>query len=316
MFSRRELIAGSAAAAAAGAFPAVSFAKAPLAKAQAPGFYRRKLGTFEITALLDGDLPLPPQLFSGDKAEMEKVAARSHMPTPVRAHVNAFIVNTGKHIYLVDTGTGALMGPSLGRANSNLVLAGIDPEQVDAILLTHIHPDHFGGMISQGKPVFSTAEVYVAEADAKFWLSMESAAKAPADFKPFFDMARAAMEPYANRVKPLPAKGEIANGITPIPLPGHTFGHSGYLITSGNEQLLIWGDIVHSAALQFPRPDWTISFDLEQAQAAATRKRAFDMAATDRLLVAGMHLPYPGLGYVEQAGTEYRFHPDFWTTQL
>lgn len=315
MFTRRKLLAGSIAATAFGILPASSTAKAPLAKAQAPGFYRRKVGTFEVTALLDGDLPLSPELFSGDKAEMEKVAARSYMPTPVRAHVNAFAVNTGERLYLVDTGTGTLMGPSLGRANPNLVLAGIDPEQVDAILLTHIHPDHFGGMVSQGKPVFPKAEVYVAEADAKFWLSVESAAKAPADFKPFFDMARATMAPYANRVKPLP-KGDIANGIAPVALPGHTIGHTGYMITSGKERLLIWGDIVHSAALQFARPDWTIAFDMDQAQAAATRKRTFDMAASDRLLVAGMHLPYPGLGHIERAGAEYRFHPDFWTGQL
>lgn len=314
--ARRTFVAGAAAFAGALAFPLSAPARMPLTKAQVPGYFRRKLGAFEVTAILDGDLTLEPKLFSGDAKEMEAVAAKSFMTTPVRSHVNAFAINTGERLYLVDTGTGALMGPSLGRANANLVLAGIDPAQVDAILLTHIHPDHFGGMTVQGKPVFGSADVFVSEADARFWLSVESAAKAPAEFKPFFDMARAAMAPYANRIKPLPANGELGPGVEAISLPGHTLGHSGYIFTSGSERLLVWGDIVHNAALQFARPEWTIAFDTDQVQAAATRKRVFDMSATDRLLVAGMHLPFPGLGYVERTGSEYRFHPDFWRSSL
>jgi glyoxylase-like metal-dependent hydrolase (beta-lactamase superfamily II) len=129
-------------------------------------------------------------------------------------------------------------------------------------------------------------------------------------------MDRAVMAPYANRIKPLPATGEIGPGVEAIALPGHTLGHSGYVFTSGNERLLIWGDVVHNAALQFARPDWTLAFDLDQAKAAATRKRVFDMAASDRLLVAGMHLPYPGLGFIERNANEYRFHPDFWRSSL
>jgi glyoxylase-like metal-dependent hydrolase (beta-lactamase superfamily II) len=179
---RRAFIASAGALAGAIAVPSPAIARMPMTKAQAPGFFRRKLGEFEVTALLDGDLTLEPKLFSGDAREIEAVAARSFMTTPVRSHVNAFAINTGERLYLVDTGTGGLMGPSLGRANANLVLAGIDPAQVDAILLTHIHPDHFGGMTVQGKPVFRSADVFVSEADARFWLSVESAAKAPAVF--------------------------------------------------------------------------------------------------------------------------------------
>ena len=208
------------------------------------------------------------------------------------------------------------MGSSLGRVVENLVLAGINVDQIDAILLTHLHPDHFGGMTIEGKQVFKNAEVYVSEADAKFWLSVESAEKAQPEFKPYFEMAADAIKPYAHRLKPIPSNGEISAGVSALPLPGHTVGHTGYMFSSEKQQMLVWGDVVHNAALQFTKPDVTLAFDTDAAQAAAARKRAFDMAAADRLLVAGMHLPFPGLGFVERAGAQYRYHPDFWSAKL
>lgn len=314
--TRRDLLAGAGALAAATTLPLSAHAKMPFAKSQAPGFLRRQLGSFEVTALLDGDLSIELKLFSGNTAEMEKVLQQGYQASPPRSHVNAYAVNTGDKLYLVDTGTGALLGASLGRVSENLVFAGINPEQIDAILLTHLHPDHFGGMTMEGKAVYPNAEIFVSEADAKFWLGTEAAEKAPADFKPFFQMAQAAMKPYAHRLKPLPANGEIATGVSTLALPGHTVGHTGYIFSSGKEQMLVWGDVVHNAALQFARPEWTLVFDTDQKQAAEARKRAFDMAASDRLLVAGMHLPYPGLGFVERASAEYRYHPDFWSSKL
>lgn len=313
--SRRQLMIGAGASAGILLAPPLQ-AKMPFAKAQAPGFYRRKLGAFEVTALLDGDIAIELKLYSGDTAEIAKRSAQSYQPSPPRSHVNAFAVNTGERLYLVDTGTGVLLGSSLGRVTENLVLSGINPDQVDAVLLTHLHPDHFGGLTMEGRPTFKNADVYVAEADAKFWLSAEMADKAPADFKPFFQMAAAAIKPYAHRLKPIPSNGEIGPGVSAISLPGHTVGHNGFLFASEKQQMLVWGDIVHNAALQFAHPEWTLAFDTDQPQAAAARKRAFDMAAAERLLVAGMHLPFPGLGFVEQAGAAYRYHPDFWSTKL
>ena len=314
--TRRDALIGSGLFAAANLLSSPAVAKMPFAKAQAPGYFRRQVGAFEVTAVLDGDLELELKLFSGDQAEMQKLSSESYQPTPPRAHVNAYAVNTGEKLYLVDTGTGVLMGSALGRVAENLVLAGINVDQIDAILLTHLHPDHFGGMTMEGKPVFKNAEVYVSEADAKFWLSPEAAEKAPPDFKPFFDMAAAAIKPYAHRLKPLPKNGEIAPGVSAIALPGHTVGHTGYLFSSDKQQMLVWGDVIHNAALQFAKPEITLAFDTDQAQAAAARKRAFDMAATDKLLVAGMHLPFPGIGYVERTASQYRYHPDFWNTKL
>ena len=314
--SRRGIMIAGGLLAGAACMSSPALAKMPLAKAQAPGFYRRNLGAFEVTAALDGDLDLELSLFTGDQKDIEKLSAQSYQSSPPRIHCNAFAVNTGEKLYLVDTGSGALMGSSLGRAAANLVLAGINLDQIDAVLLTHLHPDHVGGLTVEGRPAFKNADIYVSEDDAKFWLSAEVADKAPAQMKPFFQMARDAIKPYAHRLKPLPKKGEIASGVTVISLPGHTAGHTGYLFSSGKDQMLVWGDIVHNAALQFARPEITLAFDTDQQQAAQARKRAFDMAATDRLLVAGMHLPWPGIGYVEKSGELYRYHPDFWSTRL
>lgn len=316
VLSRRDLMIGGAMLAGTSIVPSPAFAKMPHAKAQAPGFYRRKLGAFEVTAVLDGDLELDLKLFSGDQSELQKLSAQSYQPSPPRAHCNAFAVNTGDRLYLVDTGTGVLMGSSLGRVVENLVLAGINVDQIDAVLLTHLHPDHFGGMTMEGRQVFKNADIYVSEADAKFWLGTDAAEKAPADMKQFFTMASDSMKPYAHRLKPLPANGEIAPGISAVALPGHTVGHTGYLFSSEKEQMLVWGDIVHNAAIQFVRPEITLAFDTDQAAAGAARKRAFDMAAADKLLVAGMHLPFPGLGYVERTAERFRYHPDFWTSKL
>jgi glyoxylase-like metal-dependent hydrolase (beta-lactamase superfamily II) len=316
MLTRRDIMIAGGMLAAASAIPSPVSAKMPLSKAQAPGFFRRKLGAFEVTAVLDGDLELELKLFSGDPAEMQKLSTQSYQPSPPRIHCNAFAVNTGDKLYLVDTGAGVQLGSSLGRVVENLVLAGINVDQIDAILLTHLHPDHFGGMTVEGRPVFKNAEIFVSEADAKFWLSADAAEKAPAEMKPFFMMASDAIKPYAHRLKPLPKSGEIASGVSAIALPGHTVGHTGYLFSSEKEQMLVWGDVVHNAAFQFERPEITLSFDTDQAQAAVARKRAFDMAAADKLLVAGMHLPYPGLGHVERTGAQYRYHPDFWSSRL
>ncbi|MBX3548272.1 MAG: MBL fold metallo-hydrolase [Xanthobacteraceae bacterium] len=314
--TRRDLIAGSVALAATGASSAPALAKMPPAKAQAPGFFRRKLGEFEITALLDGDIALELKLFSGDTGEMEKLSQAHYQPAPPHTHVNAFAINTGDKLYLVDTGTGNLLGSSLGRVTENMVLAGIDPDQVDTILLTHLHPDHFGGLTVEGRPAFKNADIYLSEADAKFWLGTEMADKVPADFKPFFQMATGAVKPYAHRLMPLPQNGQIGAGVSTLALPGHTVGHTGFRFSSGKEQMLLWGDIVHNLALQFPRPEWTFAGDTDQKQAAASRLKAFDIAAADRLLVAGAHLPYPGVGYVERAKERYHYHPDFWPSKI
>jgi glyoxylase-like metal-dependent hydrolase (beta-lactamase superfamily II) len=306
------LAAGSAALAPLAPLPAL--AAAPKSGVT-PGFFRLALGDFEVTALLDGDLDLPTKMFPAAKPdEAAAVLSAANHTNPPRAHVNCYAVNTGDKLYLVDSGTGALFGPRLGKVARNLAAAGMQPEQVDTILVTHLHPDHVGGLAHDGKALYPKAELIYTEADGGFWLSAEVQAKAPKDFQPFFTMAQNAVAPYASRTRKIGTSGPVAPGFEAVALPGHTVGHIGYMVGTGNTRLFIWADVVHNAALQFARPDWGIAFDTDMAAAQATRKRVFDMAATDHLLIAGMHLPFPGIGHVGREGGRYSFQPAFWSS--
>ena len=229
--------------------------------------------------------------------------------------VNAFIVNTGDKLVLIDSGSGSLMGPSAGRFAANLAAFGIDPASVDVVAMTHVHPDHFGGLLTADhKIAFPKAQFVISEADTKFWLDESVAAKAPADAKPFFEMARGYVSPYiaAGNVKLIADGQEVVPGLAAHSAPGHTPGHTMYRVTSGNDSLLIWGDIIHSYALQFAHPDWAIAFDVEPPKAIATRQKVFDMVATDRLLITGMHLHFPGFAHLMRDGSGYRLIPEAW----
>lgn len=286
------------------AMPAL--AAAPLAGSQAPGFQRRRVGRFEVTALLDGHLPIEAEMFSLPAAESARLITRDFRPAgPVVTPVNAFALNDGQRLILVDAGTGTLM-PGLGGLPGALAAAGLAPAQVDAVLLTHLHPDHAGGLLTaQGGPLFPNAEILVQAEEAAFWTDAGMAARAGADAQPFFQAAQAALAAYGNRVRRFAANAEVAPGIRATALPGHTPGHTGFMIEGG---LWLWADTVHVAAFQFPRPEATIAFDTDRAAAAAARGRAFDQAATERLLVGGAHLPFPGFGHVERDGG-YIFRP-------
>ncbi len=212
----------------------------------------------------------------------------------------------------MDTGAAKAFGPTLGFIGDNLKAAGYSPEQVDVVLLTHLHADHAAGLLgTDGKPLFPNAEVRVAQADNDFWLSEEIAAKAPDGFKPFFKLAREAAAPYqaAGRWKPFSGEVELAPGIKAVDAHGHTPGHTAYMIESKGQRLLIVGDAVHSHAVQFARPEVAIEFDSDKKQAVAARKRLFARAAKEKLALAGMHLPFPGLGHVRADGKGYAWVP-------
>jgi len=326
--SKRQLLTGSAAVAGAAVtgaaaigtvLPGRALASAEKAASQVPGVHRVNVGDIQVTAVLDGYLDIPTAMFP--KADAEQVAMLQKQAfRPVadtnRAAINTYAINTGDRLILVDSGGGGLMGPTAGKLKDNLEAAGIDPAQVDTILVTHLHPDHIGGVYSaEGAALFPKAEMVVNEADIGFWTSDEIMAKVPDNAKGFFTMARNALSAYDSRIKPISGSEEVASGITAQHLPGHTPGHTGYLIASGDDSLLIWGDIVHSATLQFAKPDWSIAFDVDQDAGAATRKKVFDMAAADRLAIAGMHIPYPGIGHVAAASEGYAFVPADWQYQ-
>ena len=290
---------------------------APVAKqqTQVPGYYRMAVGELEVTALYDGYVDLDTKLLKGASAEdIQGLLARMFVESGkgMQTAVNAYLINTGKHLVLVDSGSSKCFGPTLGGILGNLKAAGYQPEQVDSVLLTHLHPDHACGLLdAEGKPAFANATVFVAKDEAGYWLNPEIAAKAPEDSKKFFEMAQNAVAPYqaAGKLKTYAPGASLVKGVSAAPSPGHTPGHSGYLFASGGQSLLVWGDVVHNHAAQFANPDIAIEFDVDNAKAIASRKQVFADAAKDKLWVAGAHLPFPGLGHLRNEGKGYAWVP-------
>lgn len=320
-WNRRQILtaAGIGMAVAAGR-TAPAAAAQPRAGRQVPGIYRLNVGDIEVTALLDGYIDLAMNLFPGAAApEIRRLQKANFLPRgeTVRSGVNAFVVNTGDRLALVDAGGSDLLGPTLGDLPASLAAAGIDPAAIDMVIVTHLHPDHIGGLVTgDGAAVFPNAELIVHEADWNFWTNAELMAKANDQGKVFFQAAQSAITPYAKRSRLVGDDEEVTPGIRSLALPGHTPGHTGFVVASGVDTLLIWGDVVHSAVLQVPHPEWSIAFDIASDLAVATRRRAFDMAASERLLVAGMHLPFPGFGHVTREGDRFRYQPAQWRYEL
>jgi glyoxylase-like metal-dependent hydrolase (beta-lactamase superfamily II) len=290
-----------------------AIAAAPQQKTQAPGFYRLMLGDFEVTALLDGSLDLQPgQLLTNTTQEqVARLLERSFQGGTVPTSVNAYLINTGDKLVLVDTGAASLFGPTAGRLLANLKAAGYQPEQVDAVLITHMHPDHVGGLMSAGQRAFPNAVVRADKADADFWLSQANLDSAPAEAKGFFQGAMASLSPYvsAGKFQAFSGSTHLFPGIDAVAAPGHTAGHTTYAIESRGQKLVLWGDLMHVAAVQFVEPQVTISFDSDSKAAAAQRALAYADAARGRYLVAGAHLPFPGLGHVRAEGSGYAWVP-------
>jgi glyoxylase-like metal-dependent hydrolase (beta-lactamase superfamily II) len=289
-------------------------AAAPQVKTQAPGYYRLMLGDFEVTALSDGTVPLPVDtlLTHTTKTRTDAALARNFLKPPVETSVNGFLINTGSKLVLVDTGAGGLFGPTLGNLAANLKAAGYQPEQVDEIYITHMHADHVGGLI--GTPdhlAFPNAIVRADQHDADFWLSPENLANAPKEMKGFFQGAVASLQPYvaAGKFKPFQGDTELMPGIRAVAAPGHTPGHSIYVVESQGQKLVLWGDLMHVAAVQFAHPDVTIQFDTDSKSAAVQRKRAYQAAAKDGTLVGAAHLSFPGLGHLRAEGGGYAWVP-------
>ncbi len=292
------------------AFPV--FAAAPAVKTQ-PGYYRVSVGTFEVTALSDGWLNLEPtKLLQGRSSEqITQDLAAAHIHEPVTTSMNAFLVNTGTKLVLIDTGGGGSMGTDGGKLMQSLKNAGYTPAQVDEIYITHLHGDHVGNLSTGGKPNFPNAIVRADKADAGFWLDEATMAAAAEGSKPFFKMAQDAVNPYvkAGKFKPFDGNTELTPGIRSVAQHGHTPGHNSYLIESGQQKLEVIGDMIHVGAVQFPHPEVVISFDSDSKTAAADRRKAFDDAAKDGRLVAAAHLSFPGIGYINAEGTGYRWVP-------
>lgn len=289
-------------------------AAAPQVKAQAPGFYRMMLGDFEITALNDGtvDLPVDKLLKERQPGQVLRALRHAYLGVPLETSVNGYLINTGAKLVLVDTGAAGLFGPTLGRLQANLRAAGYQPEQVDEVYITHLHPDHVGGLLGpDGKPAFPNAVVRFDKRDADFWLSPEQMDKAPADAKGFFQGAMASLKPYqeAGRVQPFDGATELLPGLRAQPAYGHTPGHTVYTVESQGRKLVIWGDLMHVAAVQFSDPTVTIAFDTDSKAAMPQRRKAYAAAAEQGFYVAVAHVSFPGIGQLRPDGKGYRWLP-------
>jgi glyoxylase-like metal-dependent hydrolase (beta-lactamase superfamily II) len=291
----------------------VAHAAAPQVKTQAPGYYRMMLGDFEVTALLDGVLDLKPHelLTNTNKTEVNGLLKRNFLGDAVPTSVNAYLINTGSKLVLVDAGAAKLFGPGLDQLHANLKAAGYQADQVDAVVITHMHGDHVGGLIQDGKIAFPNATVYAGKEDAAFWLSAENMEKAPKEAKMFFQGAQLSLNPYvsAGKFKGLDGNAEIVPGVNAIAAHGHTPGHSIYAVESKGQKLVLWGDLMHVAAVQFPKPSVTIQFDTDAKAAAVQRKKAFADAAKGGYWVGSAHLPFPGIGHLRVDGKGYQFVP-------
>ncbi|NTA19438.1 MBL fold metallo-hydrolase [Agrobacterium tumefaciens] len=291
-------------------------AAAPMEHKQVAGFYRTIIGDYEVTALYDGGGTIDASLLNGDPALIETLLARSFQDDPrhVSSTVQGYLVNTGSKLVLIDTGAGGHWGPpTLGKLVQNLKASGYKPEQVDLVLLTHLHGDHAGGIYQDGKRIFPNATVMMKKADADFWLSKEIMAKAPEDAKIFFQIAQDGAAPYmaAGKWKPFESMDEIIPGIAPYAIPGHTPGHTGYMISSEGQSLLVWGDVAHVGAVQMPHPEVSIVFDSDSESAVKTREALLVKLATDKTMIAAAHMPYPGLGRIrkDDSGVGYDWVP-------
>jgi glyoxylase-like metal-dependent hydrolase (beta-lactamase superfamily II) len=280
-----------------------------------PGWYRTQIGRFTVTALWDGTLELPvDEVFARPgPAQLKALLARAYLSPKMPMSVNAFVVDTGQRVVMVDAGTGAsrMFGEGLGKVQANLRAAGYTPEQIDEIYLTHMHTDHVGGLTVDGRAVYPKAVVRADVREAGHYLSREKMAAAKGD-KEDFESAMATLAPYvqSGRFRPFDGRSELVAGVHALPAPGHTAGHTAYVVESDGEKLILWGDLMHVAAVQFPLPAATVSFDAVQAQAAASRARIYRDAAREGAWIAAAHIGFPGIGKIRaDAGGGYTWVP-------
>jgi glyoxylase-like metal-dependent hydrolase (beta-lactamase superfamily II) len=321
--NRRDLLGGAAALGVAAVLPSLKMPAAHAAVAasgaQAPGYYRYKVGSFECTSINDGARTFPmPDTFVKNVAKAEALAAAeaAYMPQGmVTVPFNPQLINTGSKLVLIDCGNGVANLESskgaVGRTLQNLAAAGVDPKAVDVVLMSHLHPDHTNGIrAADGSMAFPNAEIMVPAKDWEFWMSDDNAAKAESNamMKDYFANVRKIYAGIESKVTKYDWDKEVVTGITSIAAPGHT----AFAVVSGNSKVLIQSDVTNIPELFLRNPDWHVAFDVDPMTAQATRHKFYDMASAEKALVVGFHFTFPSIGHVEKDGSKYRLVPVAW----
>jgi glyoxylase-like metal-dependent hydrolase (beta-lactamase superfamily II) len=317
--TRRTLLAGTAAAAFATGASAAR-AETPPADKVAPGIFRYKIGSYELTALYDGIWyrPITDTFIKAPFAEVERALDQAFMPhDKLTTPFTTLVVNTGMKLVLIDTGTGGQIAASAGALRDNLAAAGIDPKAVDQIVISHFHPDHINGIKDKDNAlIFPNAEIMVPEPEWAYWMDDANMNAAEPDLKLTFRNQRRIFSDIAEQVTRFAPGKEVAPGVETLAAPGHTPGHTVFAIHSGNDSLLVLGDTAQHPAVFARHPDWQAAFDVDGPEAVATRKKIFDRAAADRMLVTGYHFPFPACGHLIKTATGYEHVPLEWQTSL
>lgn len=315
--SRRCLLIGSTLCATSALLSSTARAVAPMAGHQGPSFYRYKIGSFELTALYDGTWFRKIDdsfVRNATPADVQQAITDAFLPaSTVPTSFTALLVNTGSKLVLIDTGTAGQMVPTAGTMLANLAAAGVAPKAIDAILISHFHPDHINGIKTKdGEKVFPNAEILVSEPEWAYWMDDGNMAQAPDGLKVQFRNARRIFSDIAKEVTRFAPGKEVAPGITSIAAYGHTPGHTAFAVASGSESMLVLSDTTNHPWLFARHPEWQASFDVDGPLAVETRKRLLDRASADKMLVQGYHFPFPATGHIIKTAGGYDLVPAMW----
>lgn len=332
--NRRRMLMGAVAASVAPALSSIAFsysssrAATPPAGKQAPGWYRYKVGSIEITAITDGARtnPIPDKyVVNASKDAVNEALGGLYLEKDkITTPFTATAINTGPKLVVIDTGLGSAAYEqskgAIGQFHTNLAAAGIDRNTVDVVIISHFHPDHINGLLTaDNKPAFPNAELMVPAAEWAYWLDDGNMSKAPAGgpLEGNFKNIRRVFGALGNKVTQYQPDKELVPGITSYATYGHTLGHTSHFVSSGSAKLLVQADVTAGVASLFVRnPGWHNMFDMDAAMAEQTRRKLYDKASSERLMIQAYHLPFPALVHIEKNGNGYREIPVPWNPTI